>query len=119
MTQPPTHEFLLKSMKPGSGYAVHTFSIKIGTAPAMLKPVLHEMLALGKLSTFLRGKNTCFIIAGTEHLRRARTEAPKPAIDPASIAQPRILPMPTGELKGYFAEMYERADLAMLGRGMR
>lgn len=115
----PTHEFLLQNMKPGSGYATHTFALKIGVPAHVLKPVLLEMRALGKLTTFLRGKNTCYIIAGTEHLRRTMDAPPKPVDNPAMVAQPRTYAVLTGELKGYFAEMYERADLAMLGRGMR
>jgi hypothetical protein len=100
-------------MKPGSGYAVHMFAIKIGVPGSVLKPILLEMLAQGKLSTFMRGKNTCFIVAGTEHLRRRNQMPPKPVIDPARIALPRTYAVMTGELTGYFAEMYRRADLAM------
>jgi hypothetical protein len=112
----PTHEFLLKSMKPGSGYAVHTFGLKIGVSPAVLKPVLLEMLAAGKLSTFMRSKNTCFIVAGTEHLRRRHQVSPKPVVDPAMVAQPRTLSPLTGELTGYFAEINRRTALAMMAR---
>jgi hypothetical protein len=114
--QPPTHESLLKAMRPGAGYAVHTFGLKVGVAPAMLKPVLLEMLAAGKLSTFMRGKNTCFIVAGTEHLRRRHQVSPKPVVGPTRIALPRTASPFTGELTGYFAEINRRAALAMMVR---
>jgi hypothetical protein len=116
MEQPPTHEFLLASMRPGSGYAVHTFGIKIGVPAAVLKPVLLEMLAAGKLSTFKRGKNTCFMLAGTEHLRRYLSKPSEPVIDPARIALPRTGSPLTGELTGYRAEIEQRVALAMMVR---
>jgi hypothetical protein len=103
-------------MKPGSGYAIHMFAIKTGVSAVLLKPVMLEMLAAGKLSTFKRGKNTCFIRAGTEHLRRSRDLAPKPITEPGMVALPRTLSPLVGELTGYFAEISRRVDLAMMAR---
>lgn len=114
--EPLTHEFLLKSMRPGSGYAVHMLALKIGVPASVLKPVLLEMLEAGKLSTFKRGKNPCFVIAGTEHLRRQLHEPKKPITDPERVAQRRTASPFVGELTGYVSEINQRVALAMMVR---
>jgi hypothetical protein len=113
-----THDCILRAMKPGAGYAVHMLSEKLGETTATVRPLVLELLAAGKLSTFMRGKNTCYILAGTEHLRRHQTVVSKPTAepDPSMVALPRTFCRLSGEMTGYFAEINQRAALAMMVR---
>lgn len=112
-TQAPTHEVLLAKMKPGAVYAPHNIARTIHVPSAQVKLVLLEMVKEGKLSTIRPNtkKNLCFMVAGTEHLRRQ--PAPKPQIDQATVAQPRTYAVLTGLLSGYDAEIARRQQLCM------
>jgi hypothetical protein len=110
-TQAPTPELLLSLMRPGAIYPPHILAKRLRTHAAPVKAVLLEMVRQGTLAIIKPRKNVSFILAGTEHLRKL--PEPKPKVDPATVAQPRTYAVMTGELTGYFAEMYRRADLAM------
>lgn len=112
-----TTEAVLELIKPGQIYAPYNLGRQLRAPSVDVRKVLLDLVKQGKLSTITPHHTLCFILKNTEHLRR---KAPaKPVIDPATVAQPRRYAVLTGELTGYFAEMYERADLALIGRGMR
>jgi hypothetical protein len=76
--------------------------------------MLLEMVSQGTLAIIKPRKNVSFILAGTEHMRKLPESKPK--ADPATVAQPRTYAVLTGEMTGYFADIYRRADLAMMAR---
>ncbi len=112
---PVTPEALLDMMKPGAIYPVHNLARKIRVPSAQVKVVLLEMVRLGMLVTIKPRKNTCFMLAGTKHLRRE--PPPKPQIDPSTVALPRTYAVLTGEIRGYDAEIARRKQLCMMVRG--
>lgn len=112
----PTEALLLEMIKPGQIYAPYNLGRQLRAPSADVKKILLGLVAQGKLVVIRPHKTMCFILKNTEHLRK---KAPKVPIDPARVAQPRTHVVLTGELTGYFAEMYARADLAMTTRGMR
>jgi hypothetical protein len=116
-TKAPTHETLLALMSPGVPYAPHLLAKQVRVPSAQVKLVLVEMAEQGKLSTTRPWKNLCFMLAGTEHLRKQ--PAPKPEIDRTTLALPRTFAVLTGEIRGYDAEIARRQQLAMMTRGMR
>ena len=110
-----TQETLLALMSPGVAYAPHMLAKQIHMPTAQVKPLLVEMASQQKLSTTRPWKNLCFMIAGTEHLRRQ--PEPAPQIDPSTVAQPRTYAVLTGEMCGYDAEISRRQQLCMTLRG--
>jgi hypothetical protein len=112
--KPVSPETLLGLIKPGLIYSPNSLARKINGSASDVRKVLLTLVDEGKLATIKPHRTVSFILARTEHLRRK--PAPKPVIDPATVAQPRTFAVLTGELTGYFEEMYRRADLAMMVR---
>lgn len=113
-TKPLTTELVFSFMKPGVVYSPHVIGYKVKTPAAEVKKNLVALVALGKVTPLKMRKGTCYIVAGTEHLRRKAPE--KPEIDPATIALPRMGPPLTKNLVGYQAEISRRTELAMMTR---
>jgi hypothetical protein len=118
-TKAPTHEALLAAMKPGAIYTPYNLARVFAIPSAQAKVVLNEMAKLGKLSIIRPRKGLCFILPGTEHLRKQVKPKPEPEIDRATIALPRTYVMLTGQLVGYDAEIARRKQLCMMARGER
>lgn len=110
----PTREMLLDMIKPGVTYSPHVLAQKIRAPAADVKKILLALVDEGKLKTIKPHKHQCFILTGTEHMKRGHVE--KPEVDPATVAQPRTHAVLTGELTGYFAEINRRSALAMMVR---
>lgn len=107
-------EALLGVMKKGCIYAPYTLGRMFGASAADVKKMMLGMVERGELSTLRPHKSLCFIVKGTEHLRK---QAPKkPHLDPATIAQPRTYAVLTGEISGYDAEITRRQQLCMIAR---
>lgn len=112
--KPLTAETLLELIKPGMTYSAYVLGKKIQAPAADVKKLLLSLVGEGKLKAIKPHKHQCFILPGTDHLRRGEKE--EPLIDPATVAQPRTFAVLTGELTGYFAEINRRAALAMMAR---
>lgn len=113
--RPLTPETLLAVMKPGVVYTPYAVGHKVQAPAKDVRKVLESMTETGQVTVTRPHKGICFILAGTEHLRRGAK--PQPVIDPTSVAQPRTYVVLTGEITGYDAEIARRQALCMMTRG--
>lgn len=110
----PTREVLLDLIKPGMIYSPYVLGQKLRAPSADVKKILLALVDEGKLKMIKPHKHQCFMLPNTEHLRHGKVE--RPALDPATVAQPRTYAVLTGLLSGYDAEIARRQQLCMMVR---